>query len=70
MFEIIFIHFMVKDLSLQLLDVVCGDGSVLYDTVRFLYQTLEVSHFLFVLLVLHHCLLKTKKRLAFPVSEF
>lgn len=48
---------MVKDLGLQLLDVVCGDRSVLNDTVCFLYQPLEVSHFLFILFVLHHCLL-------------
>lgn len=33
-------YFMVKDLSLQLLDVVCGDGSVLNDTVCLLYQPL------------------------------
>lgn len=53
-------YFMMKDLGLQLLDVVGRDRSVLYDPVRFLYQALEVSHFLFVLLVLHHCLLKYK----------
>lgn len=52
---------MVEDLGLQLLDVVCGDLSVLNDTVCFLYQPLEVSHFLFILLVLHHCLLDKKK---------
>lgn len=54
------LYFMMKDLGLQLLDVVGRDRSVLYDPVRFLYQALEVSHFLFVLLVLHNCLLKHK----------
>lgn len=54
---------MVKDLGLQLLDVACGDWSVLNDTVCFLYQPLEVSHFLFILLVLHHCLLDKNMKL-------
>lgn len=48
---------MVEDLGLQLLDVAGGDRSVLNDTVRFLDQPLEVPHFLFILLILHHCLL-------------
>lgn len=50
-------YFMVKDLGLQLLDVVCGDRSVLDDSVCFLYESLEVSHFLFILFILHNCLL-------------
>lgn len=62
-----FLYFMVKNLCLQLLDVVCWDGSVLYDTVRFLYQALEVSHLLFVLFVLHHRLLRPNEQLALKV---
>lgn len=50
-------YFMVKDLGLQLLDVVCRNGSVLNDSVRLLNQSLKVFHFLFILLILHHCLL-------------
>lgn len=49
---------MVKDLRLQLLDAAGGDGTVLDDAVRFLDQALQLPHFLFVLLVLHHCLLE------------
>lgn len=48
---------MVKDLGLQLLDVVCRNGSVLNDSVCLLNQTLKVFNFLFILLILHHCLL-------------
>lgn len=48
---------MMKDLGLQLLDVVCGDRSVLNDTMCFLYQPLKVSHLLFILFVLHHSFL-------------
>ncbi len=54
---------MVEDLCLQLLDVACRDRSVLNDTVCFLYQPLEVSHFLFILLILHHCLLDESQTL-------
>lgn len=50
-------YFMVKDLGLQFLDVVCGNGSVLNDSMCFLNQTLKVFHFKFILLILHHCFL-------------
>lgn len=49
---------MVPDLGLQLLDAARGDGPVLDDAVSFLYEPLQVPHFLFVLLVLHHRLLR------------
>lgn len=50
-------YFMVKNLGLQFLDVVCGNGSVLNDSMCFLNQTLKVFHFMFILLILHHCFL-------------
>lgn len=51
-------HLMVLDLSLKFLYVTGGDGSVLDDTMGFLYQSLEVLYFLFILLILHHSLLQ------------
>lgn len=49
---------MVVNLSLQFLDVIGGDGTVLNDAMGLFYQPLEVLHFLFILLILQHGLLE------------
>lgn len=52
------LHLMMINLCLQLLDVAGVHRLVLNDPVSIFNHALQVSHFLFILFVLHHCLLK------------
>lgn len=53
-------HLVVVNLSLQFLDVIGGDRTVLNDAMCLFYQPLEVLYFLFILFILQHCLLETE----------
>lgn len=51
-------HLMVVNLSLQFLDVIGGDRTVLNDAMGLFNKPLEVLHFHFILFILQHCLLE------------